>query len=314
MIEVKNLVRRYGNFVAVKGVSFNIPKGQIIGLLGHNGAGKTTTIKVLTGYLEPSEGEVLISGMNIGDHTLDIQNKIGYLPENSPLYPEMTVVEYLSYVANMRGIASESQVAAIQKAIEATDLKPKAGDKIATLSKGYRQRVGVAQAIIHQPEILILDEPTNGLDPTQILAMRNLIKRLSETTTVILSTHIMQEVEAICDRVLIIMDGRVAVDATLEELRAEGQISIALDRNPDEARSVLGAISGVAEISHEQPTSGNTWNYRLKPAADDQNLSAVIAKTVVDKGWNLYGLSREKRNLESIFRDVNAGQGGTANV
>lgn len=314
MIEVKDLVRRYGNFVAVKGISFQIPKGQIIGLLGHNGAGKTTTIKVMTGYLEPTEGEIFIDGLNIRENSLKIQEKIGYLPENSPLYPEMSVIEYLSYVAGMRGIPEEEQPAAIAKAIQSTDLKAKAGEKISTLSKGYRQRVGVAQAIIHDPEILILDEPTNGLDPTQILAMRNLIKRLSKTTTVILSTHIMQEVEAICDRVLIVLDGRLIVDSNLDELRAEGQISLALDKNPEEARSVLGAISGVESVSSEHQSAGNLWKYQLKPKTENEEVAAEIARTVVEKGWNLYALSRDKRNLETVFREVSKGQGGEANV
>ena len=176
VIEVQNLSRNYGSFTAVNGISFRIPKGQIIGLLGHNGAGKTTTLKVLTGYLEATSGTVKVAGMDVKTHRLEIQDKIGYLPENSPLYPEMTVLEYLQYVVRMRGLADGQQAGAIRDAIRATNLGSKASEKIETLSKGYRQRVGVAQAIIHKPEILILDEPTNGLDPTQILAMRQLIR------------------------------------------------------------------------------------------------------------------------------------------
>lgn len=313
MIEVKNLTRKYGAYTAVNGVSFSIPKGQIIGLLGHNGAGKTTTLKMLTGYLEATSGDIRIGGQDIRTHRLEIQNRIGYLPENAPLYPEMPVVQYLEYVAKMRGIAEANLGDAIKAAIDATDLGPKAGEKIATLSKGYRQRVGVAQAIIHKPEILILDEPTNGLDPTQILAMRNLIKNLSKSATVILSTHIMQEVEAVCDRVLIILDGRLVMDSLLKDLQNANAITLVLQQDLATVSGVLKPLAGVKNVNLATPLQGFN-QFVVEAKADDPALAAQIAKAVVEQGWNLYSLHREQKDLESIFREVNRGSKGVANV
>lgn len=304
MIEVKNLIRKYGEFTAVNDVSFSIPKGQIIGLLGHNGAGKTTTLKMLTGYMEATKGEIEIAGMDIKKDCLKIQQLIGYLPENSPLYPEMTVVEYLDYVAEMRGIDESQKAAAIKEAVAATQLEPKANSKISTLSKGYKQRVGVAQAIIHKPEILILDEPTNGLDPTQILAMRKLIKELSSVATVILSTHIMQEVEAICDRVLIILDGRLVVDSLMGDLQKGNTLTVSLKEEFSQVKDTLTKIPGVKDISPTTPLNGIN-RYVIEGEKDDLQVAAYVAKAVVDKGWDLYGLSKEHRDLETVFKEVN---------
>ena len=193
---------------------------------------------MITGYLEPDDGEVTIGNLSIGKDTLEIQNKLGYLSEQSPLYPEMSVWQYLQYVAKLRGIPAEQQPQAVQQAIKDTDIAKKASSYIHTLSKGYRQRVGVAQAIIHKPEILILDEPTSGLDPSQIIAMRDLIKELSKSSTVILSTHIMQEVEAICDRVVIILNGRLALDETLVNLQTQNSIHLSVNQNLEEVQNI----------------------------------------------------------------------------
>ena len=192
MIEVEHLTRRYGETVAVDDVSFGIGRGEVVGLLGHNGAGKTTIMKMITGFLEPTAGKIRVDGKEIGCDTRQIQRRIGYLPENCPVWPEMTVIDYLDYQAALHGVAESERPAAIRCAIERTDLGPKASEVIATLSRGYRQRVGVAQAILHDPAILILDEPTNGLDPSQIQHMRTLIRELSETATLMVSTHILQ--------------------------------------------------------------------------------------------------------------------------
>ena len=315
MIEVNSLSRKYGQFTAVDGVTFSIPKGQIIGLLGHNGAGKTTTLKMLTGYLEATAGDIKIAGMDIKDDVLKIQEKIGYLPENSPLYPEMTVLQYLFYVADMRKIKTEDQAAAVRDAVAATQLKVKANDRISTLSKGYRQRVGVAQAIIHKPEILILDEPTNGLDPTQIQSMRNLIKDLSKTATVILSTHIMQEVEAVCDRVLIVLDGKLVVDSLLSELQNANCITVLLKQSMKDVKSVLGQLEGIKEINPATSLKGLN-QFVIEANADDPTIIANIAKTVVNNGWDLYSLHKEQRDLETVFKEVNRGVtgGGAAHV
>ena len=219
MIRVRSLTRKYGTVTAVKSLNFEVPTNQVVGLLGHNGAGKTTTLKMLTGFLEPSEGQVLIKSYDIQHHTLKARSLLGYLPEQSPLYPEMTVVEYLFYVAKLRGVSYLQQKQLVEEAVKDTMLEDKAYALINTLSKGYKQRVGVAQAILHKPKFLILDEPTSGLDPSQILAMRKLIRKLAESSTIIISTHIMQEVEAMCDRVLIIRQGELALDSHLSDLR-----------------------------------------------------------------------------------------------
>ncbi|MCI5145075.1 MAG: ABC transporter ATP-binding protein [Candidatus Electrothrix sp. AR3] len=229
MIKVENLTRKYGDFTAVDDVSFEIAPGEIVGLLGHNGAGKTTIMKMMTGYLEPTSGSISVEGLNIGVDRRNIQKRIGYLPENCPVYPEMSVLEYLDYSAALHGIEQQHRPALIREAVERTALEAKATKQLATLSRGYRQRTGVAQAILHKPSILILDEPTNGLDPTQIQHMRSLITELAKTTTVIISTHILQEVQAICDRVLIIKNGRMALDSRLDQIQKNPRLLVSTD-------------------------------------------------------------------------------------
>lgn len=314
MIKVRNLVRKYGDFLAVNNISFEVPRGQILGLLGHNGAGKTTTLKMLTGFIEPTSGTVDIADINVEENRLAVQAKIGYLPESTATYPEMTVLQYLHYVARLRGIPEAQQLSAIKDAIIATDLTPKADQLIATLSKGYKQRVGVAQAIIHKPEILILDEPTSGLDPTQIIAMRDLIKSLAKQATVILSTHIMQEVEAICDRVLIVLQGRIALDSTLEDLQKTSRVlSVALKQQLSDVQGTIGSINGVTKIDATS-TDGDLTNYTVETSSDVKSIAPIIAKTVTEKGWDLYRLHHEHRNLETVFKDVNRGVAGGTNV
>ena len=310
MISVKNLTRKYGDFTAVNSVSFDIPKGQIIGLLGHNGAGKTTTLKMMTGYLEPTAGKVVVDGQDIAEDRIAVQQKIGYLPEQSPLYADMTVWQYLEYVARLRGIHEDRQVDAIKMAVTATDIGSKAANRIDTLSKGFRQRVGVAQAIIHRPEILILDEPTNGLDPTQILAMRRLIKDLAKDATVIISTHIMQEVEAVCDRALIVLNGKLVVDSSLEDLQNVNNITLAVNQPYEVVRPVVDGVSGIEGSEHIETTDGVS-HLRLTLDSDEKSdLTPVVARAVFEKGWDLYHIHREHRNLETVFKEVNRSQGG----
>ena len=233
MIEVEHLTRRYGDLTAVDDISFRIGNGEVVGLLGHNGAGKTTIMKMITGYLEPTGGSIRIDGRELGADPRPIQRRIGYLPENCPLWPEMTVIDYLDYQAALHGVPPARRSQAVARAIRRTELASKATAGIQTLSRGYRQRVGVAQALLHDPDIIILDEPTNGLDPTQILHMRELIAELANNATLIVSTHILQEVQAVCGRVLILRAGRLAVDARLDELQqAQGLlVSIRGDAN-----------------------------------------------------------------------------------
>ncbi len=305
MIKVNNLVRRYGEFTAIDQVSFEIKKGEIVGLLGHNGAGKTTIMKVLTGYLEQCAGSVSIKGLDIADDLIAIQAMIGYLPENVPLYPEMTILDYLEYVADLRGIKPEERIAKISKAIKRTNLQSKALNKIETLSKGFKQRVGVAQAILHEPEILILDEPTNGLDPSQIQEMRHLIKDLAVDSTVILSTHIMQEVEAVCDRVLIIQQGKLVLDSTMEEIKSSGGIILSVDRSEREVEAQFAKMSGIQSVRLLNKESG-IYSYLLSPqSGTDHSLLADISSRVHSSGWRLYTLTPREQSLDSVFRSLN---------
>ena len=306
MIETQQLTRYYGDFTAVDNVSFTIGTGEIVGLLGHNGAGKTTIMKMLTGYIEPSFGNVLIDDLSILEHRRDIQSNIGYLPENCPVYPEMTVIDYLEYVAHLRGITGPAARNAVRYGIRQTDLKAKATASISTLSRGYRQRVGVAQAILSQPKILVLDEPTNGLDPSQIQHMRELILGLGKQATVIISTHIMQEVQAICDRVLIIRNGRMALDSKLNELQKSQQLSLIIDSEPTVAQSKLANIFGVHSVKH-QAIEGQYNHYllELEDSQPSEEITANIAQAVISEGYKLYQLSPTTRDLETVFREIN---------
>lgn len=307
MITAEALSRNYGDFVAVQEVSFQIPRGTVIGLLGHNGAGKTTIMKVLTGYLEPTSGSVQIDGLDITSHRLEVQKKIGYLPENSPVYPEMTVIDYLEYVAELRGIAPKQRANAIRNAIQRTRLEEKSTDSIQTLSRGYKQRVGVAQAILHEPEILILDEPTNGLDPSQIQEMRQLIRELSEKSTVILSTHILQEVHAVCDRVLIISRGSVVLDSQISELSSGNQFLLETDTSIERVQQQLQNISVIKDIQHIGAQNGlgqKRQEYRITLSTADPSVSAHIVRALVEGGSNVFRFHAETKNLESIFKEV----------
>ena len=216
-IQVNHLSKRYGSQWAVNDLSFEIPTGEIVGFLGPNGAGKSTTMKILTGYIPATSGDAVVCGFNLNTDSLSVRKRVGYLPEHNPLYLDMYVTEYLQFSAGMAGVSSTKT--AVEKAIDLTQLSPERNKKIGQLSKGYRQRVGLAQALIHDPEVLILDEPTSGLDPNQVVEMRNVIKNLGKNKTVLLSTHIMQEVEAMCSRVILLNHGKIIADNTLEGLK-----------------------------------------------------------------------------------------------
>jgi ABC-2 type transport system ATP-binding protein len=295
MIEAERLSRRYGDFVAVDHVSFAIDHGEIVGLLGHNGAGKTTIMKMLTGYLEPSAGLVRVDGMAVEEHRQAVQSQIGYLPESLPLYPELTVADYLAYTAELRGV---TPAPAVRRAIEATELEVKALDPISTLSRGYKQRLGVAQAILHEPRFLILDEPTNGLDPGQTQHMRALIKRLSQQATVILSTHIMQEVNALCDRVLILRNGVLAIDERLEDLRASNRLQVRSAPHAD-LPALLADVVGIEAI---HPAGPGAWE--LECPGNTDPLAEHIANLLVAAGLPVYALAAAQRDLESVFREA----------
>ncbi len=310
MISVDNVTRRYGDFAAVDQISFLISTGEIVGLLGHNGAGKTTILKMLTGYLEPTEGLITINGNDIINQRHKIQQEIGYLPENCPIYPEMTVIDYLDYAASLYGIPSQKRSTMVVEAIEKTALADKAHQTIGTLSRGYRQRTGVAQAILHKPKILILDEPTNGLDPTQIQQMRELIKDLAHTSTVIISTHILQEVQAVCDRVIIIRNGMLAMDTRLDQLQSEKKLHLILDAALAHPETVLQEIQGVELVSRVEHLSFSPqhcgYSLVLKSDINKDEVAAAVAKEVHEQGWSLYGLQFETRDLESVFAQISA--------
>jgi len=303
MIEASQIERSYGTFKAVNGISFEIEQGQVVGLLGHNGAGKTTIIKMLTGFLEPSAGTINVDGLDVVQQRRAVQARTGYLPENCPLYPEMTVIDFLDFHASLHGVPTGERLKAIRDAIDRTALGAKATSEISTLSRGYRQRVGVAQAILHRPAVLILDEPTNGLDPSQIQHMRTLIRDLAEEATVIISTHILQEVEAVCDRVLILRSGRLALDSSLATLGTSNRIRLTLDRPPEQVGPMLqrlGTVSRVEPVSD----SGNHQTYLVD--TDDAIATApLIARAVADAGWDLFGLEPEQHDLEALFGAVN---------
>ncbi|MBF0471994.1 MAG: ABC transporter ATP-binding protein, partial [Gammaproteobacteria bacterium] len=280
MIRVDSLTRTYGDFTAIDQVSFEIGQGEIVGLLGHNGAGKTTIMQMLTGYLEPSGGRIEIDGLDLATARQQIQQRIGYLPENDPLYPEMTVIDYLDFAAALHGIDQEVRQQQILTAMNKTELTPKATATIATLSRGYRQRVGVAQAILHNPRFLILDEPTNGLDPTQVQHMRELIRSLADEATVIISTHILQEVQALCDRVLIIRHGSMALDASMAELRAGKRIVVEVGGDSERAATLLRAVEGVSSVTSLNAINSDHPTHRFALDLDQEEELFVSAPRV----------------------------------
>ena len=315
MISAKGLTRKYGRITAVEDVSFEIPDGQVVGLLGHNGAGKTTIMKMMTDFLEPTAGSVTVNGHDVEGDRASAQALIGYLPENCPLYPEMTVIDFLDYAAELRGVSAADRPARLREAIAATELGEKATAPISSLSRGYRQRVGVAQAILHKPKIIILDEPTNGLDPTQIGHMRALIKRLAERATVMLSTHILQEVQAVADRVIVIHRGKKALDSSLADLRKGGRLRLVTSGTPDVVEPLLTALDVVHGLEQlPGQGAGHTYGVKLNGHAADV-VAPKVARAVHDKGLDLFVLHPEQRDLETVFAEITAAdlQGG-ANV
>lgn len=305
MLDVTQLTRRYGDFKAVDNVSFTIKTGEIVGLLGHNGAGKTTIMKMISGYLEPSNGSVSLDGVSLEGDAKLVQQGLGYLPESLPVYPEMSVADYLNYAAGLKGLEGEIKNAEIKRVIQATDIAEKLLAPIATLSRGYKQRVGVAQAILGKPKLLILDEPTNGLDPEQTLLMRKLIKDIAQDATVILSTHIMQEVEAICSRVLMLRAGQLAVDELLENLKRSNSLLLHTSL-PSDQSTLLTQLAGIASVS-ALPSESSTAIYRIEIEKDAEldNVAALVAETIVQAKHKLIQLKPEIRDLESLFKEVN---------
>ena len=309
MLQVTELSRFYGDVMAVDRVDFTISKGEIVGLLGHNGAGKTTIMKMLSGYLEPNRGSVVLDGVNLADNPRQVQQNLGYLPENLPIYPEMAVADYLDYTADLKGLGAKKAME-IKRVIKATELTDKLLLPIATLSRGYKQRVGVAQALLGQPKLLILDEPTNGLDPQQTQQMRQLIREIAKDATVILSTHIMQEVEALCHRVLILRAGQLALDSTLDELRHSNCLllqSAQLSKQVLDTLAVIEGVSGIEQNQAQPLSEDSLHHYQIDVSSnvDMHHLSAEVARQIIKADAPLYRLQPEQRDLETLFREVN---------
>jgi len=304
MIEVRHLSKRFGRTVAVNDVSFDVRKGEVLGFLGPNGAGKTTTMRILTCYLTPDSGSAAVAGYDVVDDSLEVRRRVGYLPESAPLYQDMDVTSYLKFVAEVRGIPREDRKRRIDAMVEVCGLGSVIGRGVWELSKGYKQRVGLAQTLIHDPDFLILDEPTTGLDPSQIIEIRELIKEIGKERTVILSTHILPEVEATCSRVIIINEGSLVASGTPEELNSaaggEETIHVSIKGDGLAVEAALGAMAGVRSVAAVGAGEEGFSKYTIK-VADGAGMGEAIFRAAVQNGWTLNELRRQALSLEDIF-------------
>jgi len=306
MIKVENLTKRFAGVTALNGVSFEVGRGEIVGFLGPNGAGKSTTMRILTGFIPASAGEVTVAGCDVFEESLEVRRHIGYMPENNPLYVDMRVGEYLKFRAKLKGVARADRKERVQEVVEKTGVADVQKRVIGQLSKGYRQRVGLADALLHEPDLLILDEPTIGLDPVQIRQVRELIKELGKQHTILLSTHILPEVEMTCNRVIIIHRGKILASDTPENLRktlrSGGVVSVELRAPLAEAQSVLQAVPGVASAAVTASDDG--FVHAAIEAKGDADPREAIYQAAVRSGWTLRELTRSRTTLEDIFVQV----------
>ncbi len=303
MIQVDGLTKRYAHTVAVDHVSFSVEKGQIVGFLGPNGAGKTTTMRMLTCFMPPSEGTASIAGFDVVKQPLEVKKRIGYLPETPPVYPDMEVGEYLQFVARIKGVPEKEVLQRSQEAAAKCFVKDVWSKLIGKLSKGYRQRVGLAQAIIHNPEVLILDEPTSGFDPKQILETRDLIKSLAGAHTIVLSTHILQEVKAMCESLVIINKGKIATSGTMEDLtRRNGAVmEVSVPEGALGAEDLSAPFSSLEGVNGVTATNdGGLWRIDVDTLTSE-DLRPKLAQIVLGKGWNLYRLDSAAVSLDELF-------------
>jgi ABC-2 type transport system ATP-binding protein len=303
MIEVQGLTKRYGPTVAVSDISFQVQDGEILGFLGPNGAGKTTTMRVITGFLRPSLGTVRVAGLDVVEKPLEAKRHLGYLPENPPVYPDMTVREYLSFVARIKGVARSEVKKRVDEVAEKCAVRDVQKRQIGKLSKGYRQRVGLAQALIHDPDVLVLDEPTAGLDPKQIIETRDLIRGLAGRHTVILSTHILPEVSKTCQRVLVINQGKVVAEGTPDELtgRLQGYETV-LITSEGPAPEIMDRLQRVGGVNLVEPREASGARITFEVHAEKgQDVRAELARAVVEAGWKLFELKTSGLSLEDIF-------------
>jgi ABC-2 type transport system ATP-binding protein len=303
MIEVENLTKRYGPTLAVSDVSFNVQKGEVLGFLGPNGAGKTTTMRVITGFLQPTLGRVRVAGFDVTEDPLEAKKRTGYLPENPPVYPDMTVHEYLAFVARIKGVSRQGFKARLDEIEEKCAVANVRNRQIGKLSKGYRQRVGLAQALIHNPDVLVLDEPTAGLDPKQIIETRELIKGLAGQHTIVLSTHILPEVSKTCNRVVVINAGQIVAVGTPDELmrRLQGYGTVLVTVGGP-AASIIEKFQRVTGVNWVEPRDSRDGRVTLEVHSEkDKDVRAELARAVVESGWNLYELTTSGLSLEEIF-------------
>ncbi len=300
MIHVDNITKSYGNIQALRGVSFDIQPGEIVGLLGPNGAGKSTAIKIITGYLHPDAGSVEIDGKDVLSDLHAVQAKIGYLSENTPLYPELSVQAYLTMIAELRNLAASNFIPFLSEAVYGAGLQDYLTRPISSLSKGLRQRLGLAQAILHKPQFLILDEPTVGLDPTQIVEIRALIKSLARHSTILFSSHILSEVEAICDRVIIIINGEVKADQRLQELSLSNNATLVLQRETEGVESSLAGLDGITQIQAIR-SADDYPAWRISGSSDITPAIFAIAR---DQDWAVRELRRDTVTLETFFNQL----------
>ena len=308
MIQVENIIKRYGATIAVNKVSFEVGGGEILGFLGPNGAGKSTTLKIVTSYIVADSGRVVIDGKEPLDSPHEVRRVIGYLPESTPLYYDMAVGEYLRFIARARQMGHREAREGIERAVERVGLRRMFKKSIGHLSKGYKQRVGIAQALIHDPKILIMDEPTSGLDPHQIIEIRELIRELGREKLVVLSSHILQEISAICTRLLVIKDGTLVADGTPDELKKNvDERPIVRGRIHGPANEVLGALDGLGSVSRvESLAEGPDWGEFRVHGEPDVDLGSEVFRAVSEKGWTLSSLASEERSLEEVYLRLTA--------
>ena len=308
MIELKNITKYYGDFPAVTNISFKIEKGEIVGLLGPNGAGKSTTMKMITGFMPPTSGELSVGGNDIVSQSIEARRRIGYLPETVPLYTDMTVYSYIEYMGLLRGLNKKNIKSKIDNVIEICKLEDYRNSLISKLSKGFRQRVGISQAIIHEPEVLVLDEPTIGIDPNQVVETRQLIKNLSGEHTLILSSHILPEVSSICERVLIIHEGEIAASDTIENLSSlmsgKNKVEADIIGSPQAIVTELEKINGVKSVQFSINKSSNEFSTFSIESEINSDIRSEISKIIINNDWGLIRLQSMGMSLEDIFLQI----------
>jgi ABC-2 type transport system ATP-binding protein len=308
MLEVKDLNKKFGEVHAVKNLSFEVKKGEILGFLGPNGAGKTTTMRIITCYIPATSGTIRVYGLDTTEHDLEVRKKIGYLPESTPLYNDMLVKDYLQFVGEIRGLRGRTLSSRIDEMFQVCGLTKMTSRPIGNLSKGYRQRVGLAQAMLNDPQLLILDEPTSGLDPNQIIEIRQLIKNMGKEKTVIYCSHILSEVSATCNHIIIINQGSIVASGTADELTAkmnkENRYVLRLKADKAAVESKIKTLEGVSRV---QATQSGEWTDAVVIAQDNQDIGEKIYKCVFDNGWSLAELKRESASLEDVFTQLTRG-------